>query len=385
MSQQPALTPTDPSAPTLSAHNKKRKREQDPSAQFDWYEAGTQENIANYDIHQIFPRPWTQSAIDAAHGLSDGANDMHTRLWHVPDAPQQPSFLDFLTYCASIKLKQTELYGNSSRGGHFELQPCQRPRPNNNIEESDSTYQELMKELKHVGTILAKTWTWEESEKEKKSHKMDCKKLHHKFDETAAVALAVFAEESLISSLLPLARQHVSQCREIGHESPDQSGSNQSNLFVSRLTLSPSDAIRSIKDERSISGSSTKNLSIPSSRLPSLSTKSCKEMKQSTRIPTLAELVDKRSPKSHDEKERNEVNLSNRWCERHGFGPNFASRNSEIFQLFLSDAVTHSYKDYTSELDLIEKAITNEAQGYNNDNDGSFPKIINIRELCSNE
>jgi hypothetical protein len=77
-----------------------------------------------------------------------------------------------------------------------------------------------MKELKHVGTILARTWTREESEKEKKSHKMDCKKLHHKFDETAAVALAVFAEESLINSLLPLARQHVSQCREIGHESP---------------------------------------------------------------------------------------------------------------------------------------------------------------------
>jgi len=73
-------------------------------------------------------------------------------------------------------------------------------------------------------------------------------------------------------------------------------------------------------------------------------------MKQSKRIPTLTELVDKRSPKRHDEKERNEVNLSDRWWESHGFGPSFASRNSEIFQLFLSDAVTHSCKDYTSEL-----------------------------------
>ena len=36
-------------------------------------------------------------------------NDIHTRLWHVPNTPIQPSFIDFLIYCASVKLKQSEL------------------------------------------------------------------------------------------------------------------------------------------------------------------------------------------------------------------------------------------------------------------------------------
>ena len=147
-----------------SVKKRKRSRDQDREQEqhkktiFDWYEAGNCDMIANHDIHQIFPLGWTERAFDAAHGLrrhhqgdtdananaDHEPNDIHTRLWHVPDTPIQPSFIDFLTYCASVKLKQSELdihktsvsvavaasvadrstntNTSTNRGGHFDLQ-----------------------------------------------------------------------------------------------------------------------------------------------------------------------------------------------------------------------------------------------------------------------
>ena len=268
-----------------------QEQEQHKKTIFDWYEAGNCEIIAKHDIHRKFPLGWTERAFDAAHGLrrhhqgdadgnaDDEPNDIHTRLWHVPDTPIQPSFIDFLTYCASVKLKQSELdihktsvsvaasvsdrstntNTSTSRGGHFDLQsyPNELEQDDNSLsdddddevdDDDDSTYQELIMENK-MRWKNTKIWAWKEessvsvsvsvSEQEQSKNikilSEEYKTLYHKFDETAAVALATFAEESLVSSLLPMARKHVSKCREEYTSSgaspsanPSGSGKNES-------------------------------------------------------------------------------------------------------------------------------------------------------------
>ena len=366
-----------------------QEQEQHKKTIFDWYEAGSCEIIAKHDIHRKFPLGWTERAFDAAHGFrrhhqgdadgnaDDEPNDIHTRLWHVPDTPIQPSFIDFLTYCASVKLKQSELdihktsvsvaasvsvsdrstntNTSTSRGGHFDLQsyPNELEQDDNSLsdddddevdDDDDSTYQELIMENK-MRWKNTKIWAWKEessvsvsvsvSEQEQsKNMKIlleEYKTLYHKFDETAAVALATFAEESLVSSLLPMARKHVSKCREEYTSSgaspsanPSGSGKNESasasesgafqtnsgetgtcmSMMNSSLIIPLAEALHGLYAEGT-THTMTKRESVdhnflPSMGLPSTAVKSCAHKNKKSKVharvvPSLSEIMNQPS------------------------------------------------------------------------------------------
>ena len=174
------------------------------------------------------------------------------------------------------------------------------------------------------------------------------KTLYHKFDETAAVALATFAEESLVSSLLPMARKHVSKCREeytsngassSANPSPSGSGSGKNesasasatergdiqtntgetgtciSMMNSSLIIPLAEALHGLYAEGT-THTMTKRESVdhnflPSMDLPSTAVKSCAHTNNKSKVhehvrvrvvPSLSEIVNQQKPSAQKKK-----------------------------------------------------------------------------------
>ena len=333
---------------------------------------------------ETFPLGWTERSVTAAHGSGSGDNDVHTRLWHVPDVPQKPSFLDFLGFCASMKLKQTELCGSAASGGKFEVSEFRHgsePEKDDSSSDDDSTYEELKKENEERWNG-ARIGTWHASEEEKKAHEEECQHLQLQFDETAAVAIGVLSEECMISSLLPLARKHVSRCRILDldvHNAESKPVGDSAMQWI----LPPDEAIIRISLEKK-GEVLPSQVFIPSSRPPSVSTR----IRTDFEVTTLAELLNGRqiSTSPSVAEERKKTKYAKVWCKENGFETDFVLNNMELFRLFINDSMassrgTSNGRDMNiDEAERAEKALTNTVQfggTRGTDYDGEFP-IPNI-------
>lgn len=203
----------------------------------DWYEYGSLPIISDYKIHNVYPIPYTHNAIHAAHGLSNipdnmpidsvhetiKKNEINTRLNHTSnDRPPKPSFLDFIAYCASMKLKQSEDAEKSvsHSNGHFEARfenACldsdgsdSSDDENNN---DDPEYEKIQSEINSIRNEKVEMMSWVDKSNTALSDKKSIDRIYESCDETAAVAIATYAEECMVGALLPFAKRHTSHCR----------------------------------------------------------------------------------------------------------------------------------------------------------------------------
>ena len=343
---------------------KKRKRQQE--VKDCWFEAGRQNEIANFDLNQTFPFKWTEKAIDAAHGLRGGDNDVNTRLWHAPDVPQKPSFLDFLLHCASLKLKQAELNGNTGRGRYSGAKDYHIIKDTKRYDKKGKRNhfknQPLATEERNRKKRLN---SWHESEEGKKMHKKEFKLLQLRFDETAAFALGATTEECVVSSFLPLARRHILRLRT--------NNSQEQTCKATSLKLSPSEEILQIVDESCVDY--TRKSHIPPARPPTLVTRSCVPFS----IPTLEQLLSKDFSKGHTTSEQ-----TIRGWEGSAFEAHTVLQNKKIFRVFDSHVrvdSTNTGDETESEVNKLETILNERLQATRYEPDLSFPEIISTRNI----
>jgi len=413
--------------------NKKRK-----IGDFDWFEHSQESPIKDHYIHQLFPLAWTDNSIHAAHGLKHGMgmamgmkrgndNDVNTRLWHVTDAdtPPKPSFVDFICWCASAKLKQNELGGDMhiDKGGHCEVgeyesrhlrdnddddSESQNSMSSEDDDDNESTFAELMEEQrkerrKDKDNHQCKVKKWIRNHEEIEAHKQECKRMQHGCDETAAVALATLSEECMISSLLPFARKHVSQCRSSSNlVLPLDIGSKKLSEIPSPTPCSswmlPFDEaivdlginnISSIKHGIGVSTGSVVdvNTRIPSSRQPQLVIKMVNNSLDS--LPTLDELLildgKKMNERSAEKRERtvdcgedDSIHIE-RFCKNNGIDLDFVSNNSDLFHPILGHGCIHTaqQKKDKGEMERILQYLEASIVGRGDlDSASPIPKII---------
>lgn len=202
----------------------------------DWYEYGSLPIITDYKIHNVYPIPYTLNAIHAAHGLSNipdnmpidsvhetiMKNEINTRLNHASnDRPPKPSFLDFIAYCASMKLKQSEDAKKSASrsNGHFEARYEHACLDSDDSDSSDDEnnndleYEKIKSQINSIRNEKVEMMTWVDESNNTLSDKKSIDRIYKSCDETAAVAIATYAEECMIGKLLPFAKRHTSHCR----------------------------------------------------------------------------------------------------------------------------------------------------------------------------
>jgi len=379
-----------------------------------WLDAAFDKRAHESFLHLRFPLPWIEKSFDMAHGLKpnryndddddDADRDMNTRLWHVTDEPQRPSFLDFLLKCASFKLKQTELHGDIDKGGHFEnVGICAKTQClSDRIQVSDSSYcsssssssssasddddtlednsaaaaantlKQLQKQQKKNLPSTKTVPKWVGNQQDKEMHQTECQQMYLALDETAAVALGILTEEVMVSSLLSLARRHVALCRNTTYNG----GSRSSSLsvfestdadrigvkYISKMTLPAHEAIVDmIQDECSTTTPShdtnIQTCCIPSSQPPSVTSSqtSCHAF-----LPTVKELLYHHSNKetvTEMQNQRLKLELRKKWRIRNNYSWDFLQDNHDLFRLFVDDYYNGKKKDKSSMLDEIQTEL----------------------------
>lgn len=361
-----------------------------------WLDAAFEKLAYSSFFHTRFPIPWVEKSFDMAHGLRNNHNnssnknfnDLHTRLWHVTDIPQRPSFLDFLLKCASVKLKQTELYGDIDRGGHFEevdvsaTDDQSRIRVSNQQDSSSSIdtscsigtsegsrccsnnsdddrssstigtattdissnakiSKQLLKRMKKDKSVYA-VQKWVGNQQEIEMHQEECQQMHLSLDETAAVALSILTEEIMVSSLLSLARRHVALCR---HKTDNGSSSS---IFVStdaerigvkcisKMTLPAHEAIVDmILEQGSNSSNHTHTCCIPSSQPPLVVSS---QTSWYPFLPTVEELLSHSMETMMDmQQHRLRMEYLQKWRIRNNYNHDFLQDNQDLFRLFVGN------------------------------------------------
>lgn len=410
-----------------------------------WLDAAFDKSAHKSFLHLRFPLPWIEKSFDMAHGLKpnryndddDADRDVNTRLWHVTDVPQRPSFLDFLLKCASFKLKQTEHHGDIDRGGHFEnVGICAKTqclsdriqvsdhdsssggsssangedssycssRSSSSSSSSDddttddnsaaaaaNTLKQLQKQHKKNLPSTKTVPKWVGNQQDKEMHQTECQQMHLALDETAAVALGILTEEVMVSSLLSLARRHVALCRNTTYNGGSRSSSL--SMFVStdtdrigvkcisKMTLPAHEAIVDmIQDEcYTTTPSQDTNLQtccIPSSQPPSVTSSqtSCHAF-----LPTVEELLLHHSNKetvTEMQKQRLKLDYRKKWRRRNNYSRDFLQDNHDLFRLFVGDYNVKK-KDKSSMLDEIqtelERIITGGSELSVSSHTGEYP------------
>ena len=394
-----------------SNENKKRKINE-----FDWFEHGEAIPIARHFIHRSIPFAWTANSIHAAHGLTRGADDVNTRLWHVPgmDTPPKPNFVDFICCCASAKLKQNELGGDRGGGGgghhHVNIDKGGRSEVkeyestilkddddddgkdsmsengssndddhvgDDDYDDDDSTYRELMQEKKmRKDPYMVKAWKGNKEEND--AHKHECKLMQQTCDETAAVALAIISEECMISSLLPFAREHVAYCRRSDLVPPPRR-KIRPNQPCSKWIIPVDEAIVDLGINKIGPGAGdVGDTSIPSSRYPQLVIKMVDDSLDY--LPTLDELLDGKNTNelSAQKRERTEHYCMKQFCKNNDFDLDFVSNNSDLFRPILGCRcvnTAHQTKD-RGKIGRIMDHLEASIEGREVDSEFPIPKII---------
>lgn len=391
-----------------------------------WLDAAFEKRACRSFLHTQFPVPWLEKSFDMAHGLKSNhdpnknCNDVHTRLWHVTDVPQRPSFLDFLLKCASVKLKQTEVYGGIDRGGHFEEvglcameDPClssgkkggsnhdfsssgtpsedgsslsddirnsEDGRSNSSSISTDaadvSTTAKILKQLQNSNNKIHKSTQtvpkWVGNQQEIEMHQKECQQMHLALDETAAVAIGTLTDEIMVSSLLPLARRHVALCRGKTYNGPSSSSSSSSSTFVSidkekigmkcisKMTLPAHEAIVDmILEECPTLNNHHDTCCIPSSQPPYVASS---QISWHSFLPTVEELLEK-SKESMMEMQQQRLKLEylKKWRIRNKYSHDFLQDNHDLFCRFVGG--NHD------KLDHIQRKPVNVGDGCKNQKD----------------
>lgn len=364
--------------------DRKRRREEGPSV--DWFDHGEDRFIENNHIHQILPLAWTENSISAAHCLKNGADDVNTRLWHIPTGgvPPKPTFVDFVCICASAKLKQNESGGNIEKGGHYGVVEC----GSNSMSDDDSSsqdsvsvdgsaYRELKQEIK-LGICKSFATKWQSNKEEYDSRNQEYKRMQLCCDETAALALATISEECMISSLAPFARQHVSRCRKENLVNLETK-SKYNDQFYSTWTLPVEEAIV----EMSASGmaSSGSETYIPSSHCPSLDLKVTNNSLHS--LPSLHDLLGRKKTKGVLGEKRKRTNQTEQWCNKNNIQLDFVSDNRDLFRPILGHINLPKRQSDEGQIERIQNLLEASIEGRDVESEFSIPKIIVSKKLSS--
>ncbi len=330
--------------------------EEKPS--FDWFTRDECLGQHGHDIREMVS-PRVENLIEAAHcrrpqgqGAYLDFMEINTRLWHVPNIPPKPSFLDFLSRCTSMKVAQQKLSGaktdksrNNGSGTSVAIE-----NDSSGMDEGDMTKQPCPEDIQK-----SKESASEVSGDAKYHKKMDKSKTDGMLmDETAAVAIGILAEECLISALLPLAKEHATRCRQLDQNSPSYE-KNRSSSFVEWML--PSDqAMANLSDfEQDNSDGYSKVINLSSSQRPSVES---------------IELALKHSQGMRDEKKI----YFEQWCGRNGLEPDFVRNNVDFFRSFVGNVNAPSPEERKASLEEAKRAIRDTVEtGSQLNNSESFP------------
>ena len=365
--------------------DRKRRREEGPSV--DWFDHGEDSFIEKNHIYQTLPLAWTENSIRAAHCLRDGADDVNTRLWHVPNGgvPPRPTFVDFVCICASAKLKQNESSGKIGKGGHYGVVECE----SNSMSDDDSSsqdsvsvdgsaYRELKQEYKR-GTCKSYATKCQSNKDEHDSRKQEYKRMQLCCDESAALALATISEECMISSLLPFARQHVSRCRR-GNSVTLETNSKYHDQFYSTWTLPVEEAI--VNMSASGMASSGSKTCIPSSHCSSLNLKVTHDSLHC--LPSLHDQLGGKKTKGGLEEKRKRTKHTEQWCKKNNIQLDFVSDNRDLFHPILGHIYLPKKKpEEEGQIDRIQNLLEASIEGRDVESEFSIPKIIVSKRLST--
>jgi len=364
--------------------DRKRRREEGPSV--DWFDHGEDRFIEKNHIHQMFPLAWTENSFSAAHCLRNGADDLNTRLWHVPNGgvPPKPTFVDFVCICASAKLSQNEKGENIEKGGQCGFVECgsnimsdDDSSSQDSVSEDGSAYGELKQEYK-LGICKSYTTKWLSNKEEHDSRKQEYKRMQLCCDETAALALATIFEECMISSLLPFARQHIARCRK-GNLVNLKNNSKYHDQFYSTWTLPVEEAIVDMSaNGMASSGSET---CIPSSHYPSLDLKVTNDSLHS--LPSLHDLLGGKKIKGGLEDKHKRTKYIEQWCKKNNIELDFVSENRDLFKPILGHIYLPKKKSEEDQIERIQNLLGASIEGRDLESEFSIPKIIVSKKLSS--
>ena len=330
---------------------------------------------------------------------------METRLWHMPYVPPKRTHLEFFLQCAGLKLHQSETLARKYASQYetlFEREikldeisgikngeksnnsdgddNMQRNEKDNkiNFESDDSTSPVYQPFRDFKITEKIKEWKLkEENNKEyAESYKKICNdavikkweqlRLYDSFDETALVAMGLLVEESMIATLLPLAKHHVSRCRflEISKQKCQESIMRDAVMPLSTFndpfvqwTLPLHEAIANLCHpvEAKEKKWDSDDIFLPSSSVASMN--------------ILNNLTIK--------------NRIDKWSLVHGIGIEFIGENMDLFQYLIDGTLEKQTKEFVSDtqnvandvkIALAHASLSN--WNHNSNSDWSIPEII---------
>jgi hypothetical protein len=172
------------------------------------------------------------------------------------------------------------------------------------------------------------------AEKNKKHHSKNTP-IFECFDQSALVALGMVLEESITSSLMPLARAHVARCRRLEEEESKNvattTAARESLTSFREWTLPPAEAVAQLQARGGVSDSDRSSCS-----------KGTETVLPSTRSPDRHALPDGAQEFSRlhmplTEEEEEHQDALDRWCRAHGLEVDFVLSNMDIFASLVSD------------------------------------------------